>query len=103
MICVGHDRGQLEFKTLLAKGGDVVGIFEQKRPEEMLAIHDFNANATWPGLLSQDIQTDFKLSATLHLKDLQAEHQNMQLTLADGVPVSELIKGKEHSLRIRPS
>ena len=84
MICVGHDRGQLEFKTLVAKDGDLVGIFEQKRPEEMLAIHDFKANATWPGSLSPDIETDFKLSGTLLLRDLQAEHQTLRLTLADG-------------------
>lgn len=84
MICVGHDRGQLEFKTLIAEDGDVVGIFEQKRPEEMLAIHDFKANATWPGLLSPDSRTEFTLSGTLLLKKLQAEHQHIQLTLADG-------------------
>ncbi|MCA1575777.1 MAG: hypothetical protein LC794_00275 [Acidobacteria bacterium] len=27
MICVGHDRGQLKFQTLLAKDGDLVGIY----------------------------------------------------------------------------
>jgi hypothetical protein len=84
IICVGHDRGQLMFKTLLAKEGDVVGIFEQKHPEEMLAIHDFKSNATWPGLPGPDQEAEFKLSGNLLLRDLQAEHQNMQLTLADG-------------------
>lgn len=103
MICAGHDRGQLEFKTLLAKGGDVVGIFAQSVRRRCLQFMISRRMPPGPGLLSRDIQTDFKLSATLHLKDLQAEHQNRQLTLADGVPVSELIKGNEHSLRIRPS
>lgn len=84
MICVGHDHGQLQFKTLVAKDGDLVGIFEQQRPEEMLAIHDFKSNATWPGALSPEIQTDFKSSGTLLLRDLQAEHQNLRLTLAAG-------------------
>jgi len=81
MVCVGHDRGQLKFKTLVAKDGDLVGIFEQKRPEEMLAIHDFTSNATWPGLLNR---SDQKHSGTLLLKELQAEHQNKQLMLANG-------------------
>ena len=48
MICAGHDRGQLKFKTLLAKDGDLVGIFEQKFPQEILAIHDFKSNNSWP-------------------------------------------------------
>jgi hypothetical protein len=84
MICVGHDRGQLTFKTLPAKDGDLVGIFEQKQPEEMLAIHDFKSNATWPGFLAPDQEAEFRLSGNLLLRDLQAEHQNMQLTLANG-------------------
>ena len=36
MICVGHDRGQLKFGTILAKDGDLVGIFEQKHPRNCL-------------------------------------------------------------------
>lgn len=84
MICVGHDRGQLKFNTLLAKEGDLVGVFEQKHPQEMLAIHDFKLNATWPGLLSDTKSTEYKQSGTLLLKELQAEHQNIQLQLAEG-------------------
>ena len=84
MICVGHDRGQLKFQTILAKDGDLVGIFEQKHPEEMLALHDFKLNATWPGSLSDSNSTQYKQSGTLLLKELQAEHQTRQLKLADG-------------------
>ena len=83
-ICVGHDHGQLQFKTLVAKDGDLAGIFEQQRPEEMLAIHDFKSNATWPGSLIPEIETDFKSSGTLLLRDLQTEHQNLRLKLAEG-------------------
>ena len=79
MICVGHDRGQLKFNTLLAKDGDVVGIFEQKHPQEILAIHDFKLNATWPGLLSDNKSTEFRQSGTLLLRELQTEHENIQL------------------------
>ena len=84
MICVGHDRGQLKFNMLAAKDGELIGIFEQKRPQQMLAIHDFKRNATWPGVLSPDQEADFKMSGGLLLRDLQTEHQNKQLTLADG-------------------
>jgi hypothetical protein len=84
MICVGHDHGQLKFQTRLAKDGDLVGIFEQKHPEEMLALHEFKSNATWPGLLSDNISTEYKKSGALLLKELQAEHHNIQLRLADG-------------------
>ena len=72
MICVGHDRGQLKFKTLIAKDGDLVGIFEQKHPQEILAIHDFKSHDSWPR------QEGF--GAAL-LKDLQAEHKDIQLKL----------------------
>jgi hypothetical protein len=50
----------------------------------MLAIHDFKSNATWPGLLGPDQEAEFRLSGNLLLRDLQAEHQNRQLTLANG-------------------
>jgi hypothetical protein len=82
MMCVGHDRGQLEFRALLAKDGDLVGIFEQKFPEEILAIHDFKANASWPRMPSEykNPEEHEQYGAAL-LKDLQAEHQDIQLRL----------------------
>jgi hypothetical protein len=82
MVCVGHDRGQLKFNTLIAKDGDLVGIFEQKRREQILALHDFRAKATWPGVLSGDQQGEFRMSGGLLLRDLQAEHQNIELRLS---------------------
>jgi len=72
MICVGHDHGQLKFKTLSASDGDLVGIFEQKFPQEILAIHDFKSNSSWPRQEGS--------GATL-LNELQAEHKDIQLTL----------------------
>ena len=81
-ICGGHDRGQLKFKTLLAKDGDLVGIFEQKYPQEILAIHDFKSNASWPRMLSgyNSPEEHEEYGAAL-LKDLQAEHEDIQLKL----------------------
>jgi hypothetical protein len=82
MMCAGHDRGQLKFRTLSAKDGDLVGIFEQKYPEEILAIHDFKANASWPRMPSEykNPEEHEQYGAAL-LKDLQAEHQDIQLKL----------------------
>jgi hypothetical protein len=79
---MGHDRAQLKFNTLLAKDGDLVGIFEQKRPEQILALHDFKAKATWPGMLTREQQGAFRMSGGLLLRDLQAEHQNIELRLS---------------------
>ena len=50
MICVGHDRGQLKFRTILAKDGDLVGIFEQKHPGELLALHDLTTRRRRPAI-----------------------------------------------------
>lgn len=82
MMCVGHDRGQLKFRTLLAKDGDLVGIFEQKFPEEILAIHDFKANASWPRMpMEYKNPEEHEQYGEALLKDLQAEHEGIQFRL----------------------
>lgn len=81
MICVGIDRGQLRFGTLLAKGGDLVGIFEKRYPQEILAVHDFKTGASWPRLLSYGSTEEYYRYGEALLKELQAEHQNVKLKL----------------------
>lgn len=73
LMCTGLDNGKLKFKTLLAKDGDLVGVFEQKYPDEILAIHDFRSNVSWPRGSEENGAELFK--------QLQAEHLNMKLTL----------------------
>ena len=81
MICGGIDRGQLEFGTLLAKRGDLVGIFEKRFPQEILAVHDFKTDASWPRLLSYGSTEAYYKYGEALLKELQAEHQNVKLKL----------------------
>jgi hypothetical protein len=81
MICGGIDRGQLEFRPLLARDGDLVGIFEKQYPQEILAIHDFKTNASWPALLSYGSTEEYYKYGEALLKGLQAEHQNLNLKL----------------------
>ena len=82
-MCGGIDRGQLNFKTLLAEGGDLVGIFEKRYPQDILAVHDFKTNATWPALLSYGSTDEYYKFGEALLKKLQAEHQNLDLKLSN--------------------
>ena len=81
-MCSGHDSGQLKFETLLAKQGDLVGIFEQKYPQEILVIHDFRSNASWPRMLEgYKSQAEYEQYGAALLKELQSEHKNIELKL----------------------
>jgi len=81
MMCAGHDKGQLKFKTIVAKGGDVVGVFEQKYPNEILAIHDFRSNASWPNTSVDKKARERDQAGEELLKELQAEHQDIKMKL----------------------
>src|SRR5829696_6458107 len=80
-MCGGIDRGQLEFKTLFAKGGEFVGIYEKRYPNDILALHDFKTNASWPALLSYGSRDEYYKFGEALLKELQAEHQDLNLKL----------------------
>lgn len=81
MICVGIDRGQLKFKTLFAKSGDLVGVFEQRNPQEILAIHDFKTNTTWPGAVTDGGSERYQQHEATLLQQLQIEHPEMTLKM----------------------
>jgi hypothetical protein len=34
---------------LKAKNGDLIGIAEERSPNTILVVHDFNSGQTWPG------------------------------------------------------
>ncbi len=79
MICVDNNRGQLKFKTLLAEQGDLVGIFEQEYPQEILTIHDFRSNASWPRMLNgYKSPAEYEQYGAEVLKEDQAEHKNIE-------------------------
>ena len=81
MICGGIAYSHLEFKTLVANGGDLVGIFEKRYPQDILAVHDFKTNASWPSVLSYDSTDEYYEFGEALLKKLQAEHRNLDLKL----------------------
>ena len=82
LMCVGIDRGQLKFGTLLAKSGDLVGVFEKKYPQEILAIHDFRTNITWPGIPADGGPERYQDHGASLLRELQSEHPERTLTMA---------------------
>ena len=81
LLCTGLDNGKLKFKTIAAKGGDLVAIFEQKYPDEILAIHDFKSNVSWPRGLDDNTPTEKAKIGEAYFKELQAEHPEIQLHL----------------------
>jgi len=44
LICGGKDDGKFKFNVMSAKGGHLVGVFAEKYPREVLALHDFSEN-----------------------------------------------------------
>jgi len=83
-MCSGIDSSHLRFKILVAQGGDLVGIFEKRYPQEILAIHNFRTNASWPALLSYGSTDEYYKFGEALLKELQAEHRDVELRLDEG-------------------
>ena len=80
-ICGGIDYAHLEFKTLLANGGELVGIFERRYPQDILAVHDFKTNASWPSVRSYNSTDEYYKYGEALLEKLQTEHRNLDLRL----------------------
>ena len=80
MICGGHDTGKLKFETIMAKNGDLVGVFEERYPNDILAMHDFKSSRTWPQFFDQHGQWGDEL-----LNELQAEHKELKLKKGSGI------------------
>jgi hypothetical protein len=80
MMCGGYDTGKLRFKTITAKHGDLVGVFEQRYPDDILAVHDFSSNRSWPYGRDEHGQWGDEL-----LGELQREHEGLKLKLGRGL------------------
>jgi hypothetical protein len=78
LICSGHDSGKLKFAAITAKNGELVGVFEQRFPDEILVLHDFSSNQTWPLDRFKSLEASERLKEEL-LQELQAEHNDLQL------------------------
>lgn len=78
-ICNGRVSSGVEFGTLVAEGGNTVGIFMKKYPEEILAVHNFSENFTWPGHIKGRSETEKTVLRAASIDLLQKEHPDMQL------------------------
>jgi hypothetical protein len=82
-ICSQLDNGKhSDFKIITARGGNLVGLFQESRPESIIALHDFSSRRTWPAALSDSesyVETRDRGNALL--ASLQQEHSNLKLKL----------------------
>ena len=82
-ICSQLDTGKhSEFKTITAREGSLVAVFQESRPESIILLHDFASHQTWPAVLSDSesyVETRNRGNALLAL--LQQEHTNLKLKL----------------------
>lgn len=86
-ICGGHaGRGQ-QFKFIAAKEGTLVGVYEARFPEEILALHDFVKNETWPSAVTSTLEEQEEARQNL-LGQLKKEHPNLNLKTGDGAGCS---------------
>lgn len=82
-ICSGFaNRGQ-QFHIITAKEGTLVGVYEARYPDEILALHDFNKNETWPSAPTRTRDENEKIRQEL-LDQLQREHPNLNLNTGRG-------------------
>ena len=79
LMCVGLDTDKLKFKTITANNGDLVGVFEERYPLEILAMHDFKMNRTWPHDRIAHGQWGDEL-----LRELQSAHSDRKFQLGEG-------------------
>jgi hypothetical protein len=70
------------FKTITAREGNLVAVFQESRPDSIIVLHDFASHQTWPAVLSDSesyVETRNRGNALLAL--LQQEHTNLKLKL----------------------
>ena len=84
-ICAGRDSGSLKFRTLIGKNGNLVGLFEERRPGSILAIHDFSSGETWPRPhYDEPPENRWKIGELL-LQELQSEYPDRRLEIGEDV------------------
>ena len=83
LICGGKDDGKFKFNVMSAKGGHLVGVFAEKYPREVLALHDFSENLTWPGALKNESETHNPPTRKRLLDELQRENLDDKLTIGN--------------------
>ena len=83
-ICSQLDEGveRSGFKIVTARGGNLVGIFQESRPEYILLLHDFTSSHTWPGVLStSESHVETRNRGNVLLASLRQEHPHLKMKL----------------------
>lgn len=78
------DAESLTFKTLFAKGGNLVAIYEETWPERLLLLHDFSTGKGWPRSLPDEYGTDTDGRGVKLLAEMQKEHPERKYLTASG-------------------
>lgn len=80
-ICSQLDDGKhSNFKIITARGGNLVGLFQESRPESIIALHDFSSRRTWPAVLSDsESNVETRNRGYALLASLQQEYSNVKL------------------------
>jgi len=82
-ICSQLDTGKHgNFKTITARAGKLVALFQDSRPDSIIALHDFASGQTWPAVLSDsETHVETRNRGTALLVLLQQEHTDLKLKL----------------------
>ena len=83
-ICSQLDEGveHSGFQIVTARGGNLVAVFQESKPESIIVLHDFASRQTWPAVLSDSeshVETHNRGNSLL--ASLQQEHPNLKLKL----------------------
>lgn len=82
-ICSGFAGRGEQFKIFTAEAGTVVGVYEARFPNEILALHDFNKNETWPSAPTRTRDESERVRQDL-LQRLQKEHPGINFKTGYG-------------------
>ena len=82
-ICSGFAGRGEQFKIFTAEAGTLVGVYEARFPNEILALHDFNKNETWPSAPTRTRDESEQVRQDL-LQRLQKEHSSLNFKTGSG-------------------
>jgi hypothetical protein len=86
MYSIGCNKDDANFKLLFSRDRKIVGVVEEERPEELLAIIDFGKGESWPREKYNDKWEEVQERGRRLRDRLKAENPQMKLMLRDEVP-----------------
>jgi hypothetical protein len=83
VICWG-DADSLTFNTVYASGGNLVGLYEETRPDRLLLLHDFSTGMSWPRSLPTESSAATDSRGARLLSAIKKEHPDKNFTISWG-------------------